>query len=374
MPGSLTRRRALGALSLPLLTLAGCATPAPHRAAAVATEGDTLPEQVRMVIPYAEGGGTDVWARFLGPNLTGAMDTPCRMLPENLPGGESIIGSNRYAREAANDGSSVLVASGTTYFQYLLGRPEVEFDFSRLRPLVINAGGGVVYGAAHAGIHGIGDLFSEGADLRYGGISPTGLDLSVLLAFDVLGLDVRSVFGLEGRGPARLALERGELNLDYQTTSAYFTQVEPLIADGRATPLMSFGRLAPSGEVVGDPALPDLPSVRDVYEDVHGDAPSGLAWDAYRTFLAAGFSYQKGIWVAEDTPDSVVAPFFNAVRRLENNEEFLSEGDKVLGGYPVFAGDEAEEEIRSALTVSAEVRDYVFDLLATEHGTVVSGA
>lgn len=370
----LTRRRALGALSLPLLALTGCATPHPSGAENVASEGDTLPEQIDMVIPYAEGGGTDVWARFIAPHLTGAMDRSCRILPENLPGGESIIGSNRYARDSVNDGSAILVASGTTYFQYLLGRPEVEFDFSRMRPLVVNATGGAIYGSAEGGVHTVEDLFSGSTELRYGGISPTGLDLSALLAFDVLGMDVTAVFGLEGRGPARLALERGELNIDYQTSTAYLTQVEPLIDQGRAAPLMSFGQLDPSGAVVPDPALPDLPTVRDVYEQVHGGEPSGPAWEAYRSFLGAGFSYQKGIWVFEDTPDSVTAPFYDAVRVLEEDEAFLAEGEQVLGGYPIFAGDESEEQIRDALSVKEDVRGYVLDLLADTYGTVIRGA
>lgn len=367
----LSRRQALGALSASLLATAGCATPNPHRAEQTATEGDLLPENVRMVIPYAEGGGTDVWARFIAPYLTDEMERECQILPENLPGGESIIGSNRYARDGVNDGTSILVSSGTTYFQYLLGRPEVEFDFSQMRPLVLNATGGVIYGAPELGINSIDDLFSGDADLQYGGISATGLDLSAVLAFNVLGLDVATVFGLEGRGPARLAVERGELSLDYQTTSAYIGQVEPMVEEGRAAPLMSFGQVDEDGGMGRDPALPDLPSVGEVYRDVHGQDPSGLAWDSYLTFLGAGFSYQKGIWVTGDTPDSVVEPFFEAARDLSTDEEFLAEGDQVLGGYPIFSGAESEEEVRAVLSITDEVREYVLEMLERDHDTVV---
>lgn len=367
----LSRRRALGALSASLLAASGCGTPNPHRAEQTAAEGDPLPEHVRMVIPYAEGGGTDVWARFIAPFLTAEMDRDCQILPENLPGGESIIGSNRYARDAVNDGTSILISSGTTYFQYLLGRSEVEFDFSDMRPLVLNPTGGVIYGAPEQGVNGIDDLFSGGADLQYGGISATGLDLSALLAFNVLGMDVSTVFGLEGRGPARLAVERGELNLDYQTTSAYLGQVRPLVDEGRAVPLMSFGQIDQDGGMGRDPALPDLPSVGEVHREIHGEDPSGVAWDAYLTFLGAGFSYQKGIWVTGSTPDSVTEPFFEAARRLTEDEEFLAEGDQVLGGYPVYSGAESEDEVRAALSITDEVRSYVLDLLEREHDTVV---
>ncbi len=371
---NLTRRHALGALSASLMALGGCATPSPQRESAVASEGDTLPEEVRMVIPYAEAGGTDVWARFVAPYLTAEMSRSCNITPENLPGGESIVGSNRYAREDVNDGSQVLVSSGTTYFQYLVGRPEVEFDFAKLRPLVLSATGGVIYGSRELGVTSIDDLFSGKASLRYGGISATGLDLSALLAFQVLGLDVKTVFGLEGRGPARLAVERGELSLDYQTTTAYLTQVTSLVDDGRVVPLMSFGQLDADDGLGRDAQLPDLPSVGEVYQDVHGSTPSGLTWEAYKTFLGAGFSYQKGLWVPADTPDSVVAPFFEAARALVDNDEFHDEGEEVLGGYPIFPGDEVEDQVRETLAISTEVQDHVLDILEDQYDTVIDSA
>ena len=47
-----------------------------------------------------------------------------------------------------------------------------------------------------------------------------------LLAFELLGLDVKTVLGFQGRGPIRLAFERGETNFDFQFTSVYLTQVQ----------------------------------------------------------------------------------------------------------------------------------------------------
>ncbi|WP_030105043.1 Bug family tripartite tricarboxylate transporter substrate binding protein [Actinoalloteichus caeruleus] len=372
----LFRRRgtALAVLTTAALLGAACATPNPHGTMADAHEGDPLPSRVRVLIPYAEGGGTDVWGRFIGNHLGGHIETGTRFVPENVPGGESIIGSNRYARSAGNDGSEVLVSSGTTYFQYLLGRPEVEFDFGEMRPLVINGSGGVIYGSVEGGVTSVDDLFSPSTPLQYGGISITGLDLSAVLAFEVLGLDVTSTFGFEGRGPARLAIERGELNVDYQTTSGFLTQVQPLIDEGRAVPLMSLGQLDDAGEVIRDPNVPDLPTVPEVYEEHYGEPPSGPGWDAYKTFLAAGFSYQKGLWVREDTPDSVVQPVFDAVRELQRDEAFLEQGREVLGGYPLYAGDEVEESVRAALRLDDSVREYVLDLLAENYGTVIAGS
>ena len=41
--------------------------------AASTTDGDYAGETVELVIPLAEGGGTDTWARFVGTELTRAI-------------------------------------------------------------------------------------------------------------------------------------------------------------------------------------------------------------------------------------------------------------------------------------------------------------
>ena len=76
--------------------------------------------------------------------------------------------------------------------------------------------------------------------MKYGSQGPTSLDLVPVLAFEIMGLDVDPVFGL-ARGPARVAFERGESLIDYQTSSAYLRNVVPLIKAGKAVPLFSWG-------------------------------------------------------------------------------------------------------------------------------------
>lgn len=367
--------RSVRRLAVPLglagiLAAGACASPE-SAGDANAAEGAKLPSRVTLVIPYGEGGGTDTWARFMTTHLKGAVEGNPTFTPENRPGGESITGSNQYVQSGGTDGSEILVTSGTTYFQALLGRKEVNFDFSKMRPLMLNGTGGVIYVSKAAGIKSVADLKNPPKPLSYGGISPTGLDLSTLLAFDLLGLDVKATFGFEGRGPARLAVERGEVNIDYQTTSAYKSEVEPLVEKGQAVPLMSFGQIDESGKVVRDPNLPDLPTVEEVYQQLNGKEPSGAQYQAYKAFLAAGYPYQKGLWVNEKTPDSIVQPFWDAAEKLKNDQEFTKAGDKVLGGYPLYSGEAVKDQVRESFGISDEARQYVLDLLAEKYDTKV---
>lgn len=364
------RRRAASALAVSAaLALTACASP--DGGGDSAAEGPELPSRTMLVVPYAEGGGTDVWARFLAPYLEGAVEGDTNFLVENKPGGESITGSNQFVQTGGTEGEQLLVTSGTTYYQYLLDRPEVEFDFTKMVPLVANGTGGVIYVSKDAGITSPEQLQDPPQPLTYGGISATGLDLSLLLAFAVLGVDIDATFGFEGRGPARQALERGEVNLDYQTTSAYKTQVEPLEADGTVVPLMSFGILDESGEIVRDPNVPDLPTVNEVYEQINGEPASGPAADAYEAFLAVGFSYNKGIWANEGTPESITQPVIDSIETIADDPEFNEKGTEVLGGYPLLTGTEVRDQLQAAFEISPESRQFVIDLLRDQYDTTI---
>ena len=363
-PRNRMKRTVLAAIgSLSICALAACATPSQGGSTG---EDVGLPAAISLTVPYAPGGGTDTWARFIAPYLSANMEGAPTVLVENAPGGESITGSNRYVNRGGTDGTTVLVTSGTTYIQALLGQPEVQFDFATMLPLMLNGTGGVVYVSAATGITGLDDFVDYDETLVYGGISATGLDLTMLQALDVLDVDIDATFGFEGRGPARLALERGETTIDYQTTSAYLTQVQPSVDAGTAVPLFSFGVLE-DGEIVRDPALPDLPTLEEAYEIVNGKQPSGDAYDAYKAFLVPGYVYQKGIWANEGTPDSIVDAYRAAARDIAADADFVATSETVLGGYPLLPGDVAAEALVEAFTIPSAVRQYTLDMLADEY-------
>ena len=322
---------------------------------------------VEIIVPFGEGGGTDVWARFMAPYLQKYLDGNPRVIVRNMPGGEGMAGSNWYAANARPDGRLLLGSSATSVFHWLLGRPQVRYDFHQMVPVVVTATGGAIY-ASPTAVRSVRDLLNPARPLVYGGISATGLDLVTLLTFEVLGLNVRSVLGFEGRGPARLAFERGETTIDYQTTSAYLTQVVPLVQEGKAVPLMSFGLLTGPGRVDRDPAVPDLPSVPEVHQMLYGRPPEGPSWRAYLATMTAGFAYQKVLWVPSGTPEEALEAFDRAVERMNADPEFHRQGEAVLGGYPTFSGSQVADAVRDAFTLPLEVRNYVLDLLRTKYG------
>jgi hypothetical protein len=56
------------------------------------TDGDYADETVEVLIPLAEGGGTDTWARFVGTELTRTIPGTPGFKPVNEAGGRRHLG------------------------------------------------------------------------------------------------------------------------------------------------------------------------------------------------------------------------------------------------------------------------------------------
>lgn len=63
---------------------------------------------IRLVVPFAPGGGTDLIARTLGAEMSKDLGQP--VIVENKPGGGTMIGTDNVAKSAP-DGYSIVVAS-----------------------------------------------------------------------------------------------------------------------------------------------------------------------------------------------------------------------------------------------------------------------
>jgi tripartite-type tricarboxylate transporter receptor subunit TctC len=335
------------------------------------TDGDYVDETVELMIPLAEGGGTDTWARFVAAELTETVPGKPGLAPTNDDGGEGILGTNHFMTSAEPDGTEVLVSTASTVVPYLLDMPAVQYDFSRLRPILANGTGAVVYARTAAGVKGVEDLVDRAQPLVFGGIAATSLDVTTLLAFDLLGADVESTFGFEGRGPVNLALQRGEVDIDYQTTSSYGPAVDPLVEDGTAVPLFSLGQVDDAGEIVRDPNFPEVPTVVEAYEQRYGEQPDADRLATYRAILALTYTYQKALWVPDETPDEAVELLRTTAQEMGADPAFQASAAEVLGGYPIDASEDLDERIGEAYQVDDDVRADVLELLETSYDITI---
>jgi hypothetical protein len=326
----------------------------PAMSAAPYYDGKTI----EVIIPFPVAGGSDVWIRTIGPYLEKNIPGNPKFNYRNIAGGRGIPGMMEFALKVKPDGLLALVSTATNYFPVLLGDKAAKYDFGQWKPLLVNPVGGVMYVSPAAGVRRVEDL-AKAKDLIYGGISAIGLDLIPLITFELLELDAKGVLGFRGRGEARIAFERGETNIDYQTTPAYNASVVPLIKENKAIPVMSFGQLDERGNIIRDPAVPDLPTVPEVYEKIKGKKPSGKFWETYKAFMPSAFAVQKILWVKGDVPAEVARVFYAAADRLEKDKEFLAKTDKILGGYPLLRGDRLEKTIQKSFQIDTDTQRFV---------------
>lgn len=343
-----------------IFVAAAVGVPLAAQAEAVNFAGKT----VEFVIPFGVGGGSDVWARFNAPFLARYLPGNPNVVVKNVPGGGSITGTNQFAASARPDGLTILGTSGSTQFPYLLGDPRVGYEYKDWEMVLAAPTGGVAYISSKFGVKSVSDLPKlKGQKLIYASQGATSLDLVPLLGFRMLGLDVQHVFGMKSRGEGRLAFERGEATIDYQTSSAYLRSGVPLVKEGKAVPLFSWGVTDDNGNLIRDPAFPDLPHVAEAIEIVTGKKPAGPEWEAFKAFLIAGFPAQKLLVLPKGTPKPIVEAYREAVRKMVKDPEYLATNDKALGGYPQLTDKAGESLYREGTTIDPAARAWVRDFL-----------
>ncbi|MBB3898516.1 Bug family tripartite tricarboxylate transporter substrate binding protein [Roseococcus suduntuyensis] len=350
-------------------TLLGAAGAATFAAPAIAQAPVSFAGRtIEFVIPFAEAGGSDVWARFLAPFLARHLPGQPNVIVRNVPGGGSITGSNDWAQRARPDGSSLFGPSASTHLPFLLGDRRVRYDYANWTPVIVSPTGGVVWVSTRTGITDGADIARlRGQELVFPSQGATGFDLVPILALHLLGLNVRYVFGMRGRGEARIAVERGDASIDHQTTPAYLSQVVPLVQAGQGVPLFSYGLPDAQGVVQRDPSFPDIPTFEEVYQRMHGRAPSGQAYEAYRAASTAAFAGQKPAVLLKSTPAPIIAAYRRAFEAIVADPELKARGEAVLGVYPQAVGDAADSLYRHATTISPEAREWARNFLTTTH-------
>jgi tripartite-type tricarboxylate transporter receptor subunit TctC len=339
----------------------GTAALLPRDAAAQDFAGRTI----EWVIPMPVGGGSDTWARFHLPFMQRNMPGNPTVVVRNITGGGGINGSNQFAARARPDGLMILGTTGSIQFPYLLGDPRVRYDYAQWVPVLASPTGGVMYVRPELNVRGAGDFarLKAATNLKFGSQGPTSLDIVPALAFELLGLDVQIVFGMQGRGQGRLAFERGETPIDYQTSSAFISQVMPLVREGKAVPLCSWGIMNDAGEIVRDPNFPDLPHFAEFAQAALGQPPSGPAYDAWKAMFIAGFAAQKFVVLPRTTPAGILNAYTAAFGRTLADPEYKEKRGPVIGEYDEVIGAAAERHYAAATTIAPETRQWVRDWL-----------
>lgn len=350
------------------LTL-GCAIGFAATVAAPSTAADMSGKTIEWTIPFSETGGSAKWANFFAPLLSEHMAGNPNVVVKFMPGAGSTKGANWFQKQSHSDGTTMFGSSGSTQFPYLLGDPRVRYEYNDWIPVMASGTGGVAYLNPEDGKMFDGSANKlKGKTFIYGNQGATRLDLIPALAWDMLGMNVEHVMGIKGRGDGRKMFESGEATIDYQTSSSYLKNVAPMVAEGKAVIMMTWGSLDTNGNIVRDPTFPDVPTFKEVCEATDGCSTSGEAWDAWKAFFIAGFPAQKLAFLPGDTPQDVIDAYTAGFAAVQARPDFAKISSKRLGKYPMYVGADAKTALNGALSISPDAKAYVVGWLKDKFG------
>lgn len=327
-------------------------------------------KRITAIVPFSPGGGSDTLVRFLAPYFRKYLPGKPAIIVRNVPGAGSIKGANMIEK-VKKDGRTFLCGSASTFMNYIMKDKRIRFYPENWIPFLNVPAGTVVYARTDLGLTGnsVKDLkMLQKKQVVFGGNSPTSGELPRLLSMYLLGLDVKPVFGLN-RGPVRLAFERGEFTINYDSMAGYLVGAKELVDSGVVKPLYSFGVWdGKKKQLVTDPSVPDIPHFVEVYEGLYGKKPSGPGWKVLLSTMTAVVMNNKVLVLPVDTPNDLAEAWHTAAAKVVKDKKFLKESPKKFGVYKLNRRKDAKENLMNGITMEADARVWLRSFLLEKYG------
>jgi tripartite-type tricarboxylate transporter receptor subunit TctC len=331
------RQRSIIAAMVPKLSLASTLSVVLACAASTAVAQAWPSRPVRLVVPFAPGGSTDVLARVLGQKLGDRLSQP--FLVDNRAGAGGTIGTAIAAR-SNNDGYTLVLGTTSTLAINESLYPKLDYNIARdLAPIVLLAKGPFVLMATPGlPVTSLKELIAY-ARSRPGklSIASSGNGTSVHLSAELFKMvaqlpDIVHI-PFKGGGPAGVALMAGEVQL-------MINDLPPAIGPIRAGKLRALA-VADSRR---SPLLPEVPT----FAEAGLPGYESLSW--------------FGLLAPAGTPGPIIASLNSTTGTIlatdrELRNRFSDLGVEPIGGTPAQLAAFAREETRkwSAVVKRANV-------------------
>ena len=218
---------------------------------------------IKIIVAFTAGGGYDLWMRVITRHIGKYIPGNPHFIVQNMPGAGSISAANYLYNFAKPDGLTLGSISAALYFDQLIGRKEVKFDWARFSWLgTPERTSEMLYIRSDTPYKNLDDIRNAAVPPRCGAVGTGSTDhYFPKLLEDALGVKFNIVIGYPGSIDIDLAAERGEVQCRAGTTSAFFGR-EP----GRTWAKTGFVRLLVQGGKKRDPRLAEVPTIYELMD------------------------------------------------------------------------------------------------------------
>lgn len=340
-------------------------------AGSAAAEVDFSGQRIEIIIPSAAGGASDLSARFLMPLIAERLPGKPTIIIRNVEGAGSIAGANQFQDRAETDGTDLMWMPPSAMLNYVFRDPRGHYKLDEWIPILTTSQGAMVYARTSIGIKEAKDLPNVKDELVMGANTPTSSDIRVLFPLSLLGVEVRPIFGMN-RGEVHPGFIRGEYNINFDSYAAYEEQITPLVEQGEAFPLFTLGYAdEKTGEIVRDPAAPDVPQFLEVYEQIKGEPLSGTPREAWNAIFNLAIMTTRAVFLPSGTSQEIVDAYTAAVKQvsedLQTDPELKEQSLSFMGPEPLQYGEAAARNVKSAVTFGDEEFAYLKNWLKEKY-------
>jgi tripartite-type tricarboxylate transporter receptor subunit TctC len=344
IPIASRRPRAKLIASLFFLLLLLMASTTPLHAQTPFYQGKTI----RLIIATSPGGGYDLWPRMVLPYLTKYIPGNPEIVPQNMPGAGGIVGANYVYGIAKPDGLSIGAFNPALYFDQLIKREEVKFDWAKFAWIGSPEQNAILhYIRTDAPFKTIDDLRNAKQPPKCGssGTGTTGHYIPRLLEA-VLGIKTQIVSGYQGGAEIDLAVERNEVVCWSPVIATYFGR-EPYKRWHKS----GFTRVVLQTSEKRDPRLKDVPTIWELMEQYKTpDAGKRLA----KVILTA-VTLGRPVTAPPGTPPDRVKILRDAYAKALADPDLRAEAARRNWDVEPVSGEELETRSKEVIAQPPEV-------------------
>jgi tripartite-type tricarboxylate transporter receptor subunit TctC len=322
-------------------------------------------KRLNLLINFAPGGPADIEGRLFAKHLSKHIEGAPSIIVQNKDGAGGLVGANYLGEVGPRDGTMLGYFSAAAW-TYVIDPASYRVDFRTYEFVAYQPVNVVYYASAILGIKSPQDLL-QAKELVAGGLAvDSSKDLLIRLCLDMLGAPYKYVTGYRSSAPARLALQRGEINFFAESLPSYFGVVEPtLVKTGQALPLWHDatydGRGFRPSKLMEDRSIP---SFQEFHRQAKGTPPAGIMWEVYRANLALDGSMLRTLVMPPNAPPAAMSALRTAIERLNHDKDFAEETMRAIQFVPMYVTNpDLSNQVRQTLVVSPEIRTFVLDYI-----------